>query len=274
MLVRTISGIVLFVIFAISIVIGANAFLLLLFISSMIAVYELSKVFGIHSKDKKVNALEAVMYLSTIAIYLTSLISGIDTIDARVTAVIIVMILIQLGIYVFTFPKYHANQIAAAIFSVLYAPFLLSFGYRVEAFSEHPYVMTALIFIVSSASDVFAYFVGVTFGKHKLAPVLSPKKSIEGSVGAIVLTSLSCMLYVFCVSKAGYMEMNLGLFAVIGAVGSIISQIGDLAASAIKRNFDIKDYGNLIPGHGGVMDRLDSCIVTMPIIYLILQFIK
>ncbi len=275
MLKRTISGIVLFVVFTACIFTGAKAFLALLFLCSMIAVYELSKALQIHSDDKKVNALEIVMYLSTIAIYAVTLVSGKEVIDKRIIAVLVIMILIQLAIYVFAFPKFHATQITAAIFSVMYAPLLLSFGYRVEAFSAHPYIMTALIFIVSSASDVFAYFVGVNFGKHRLAPVLSPKKSIEGSVGAIVLTSLSCMLYVFCLNRAGYMDMKyLGLFAVIGAVGSIISQIGDLAASAFKRNYDVKDYGNLIPGHGGVMDRVDSWLVAMPVVYLILQLME
>jgi len=274
MLKRTISGIIMFIIVTACVLWGARPFAAILLFCSMVAVFEMSRAFGIHDEDKPLNITEAIMYLATIGIYATGIFCTSDNVDKWVMVVLVTMILLQLSNYVLTFPKLHASDITAAIFIVIYAPYLLSFGYRIEAFTGHPYIYTALIFIVSSASDVFAYFVGVNLGKHKLAPVLSPKKSIEGAVGAIVLTSISCVIYVVCLHMAGYMELSyIFIFAIIGAVGSIISQIGDLAASAIKRNFNIKDYGRLIPGHGGIMDRVDSWIITMPIIYIILLII-
>lgn len=105
-------------------------------------------------------------------------------------------------------------------------------------------------------------------GKHKMAPVLSPKKSIEGGVGGVVGAALLGAVYAVAINHfAPGTEANVVLYAAICGVGGIISQIGDLAASAIKRNHDIKDYGKLIPGHGGILDRFDSVIITAPIIF-------
>ena len=106
------------------------------------------------------------------------------------------------------------------------------------------------------------------FGKHKLAPVLSPKKSIEGAIGGVAGAALVGLIYAMVLKNAGISQSNLlWVFPVISAVGAVISQVGDLAASAVKRNFGIKDYGKLIPGHGGIMDRFDSVVFTAPMIY-------
>ena len=108
------------------------------------------------------------------------------------------------------------------------------------------------------------------FAKHKLAPVLTPKKSIEGAIGGIVGSAVVGALYAHFVVESVISDQNvLWAFVLISAVGAVISQVGDLAASAIKRNHEIKDYGKLIPGHGGVMDRFDSVIFTAPMIYFL-----
>ena len=104
-------------------------------------------------------------------------------------------------------------------------------------------------------------------GKHKMAPVLSPKKSVEGGIGGIVGAALIGVLYALAINHWGNAGVSVFEFAVIGAAGGAISQVGDLAASAIKRYHNIKDYGKLIPGHGGILDRFDSVIFTAPIIY-------
>ena len=139
---------------------------------------------------------------------------------------------------------------------------------------EHGVYLVWMIFINSWISDTCAYLTGVMAGRHKLAPVLSPKKSVEGSVGGIVGSALAGALFGYYLDAVlGTGQLTL-LLAAVGGVGSVISQIGDLAASAVKRNYDIKDYGNLIPGHGGIMDRFDSVIFTAPITYfLIILFI-
>ena len=114
-----------------------------------------------------------------------------------------------------------------------------------------------------------AYCVGMLIGKHKMAPVLSPKKSVEGGIGGIVGAALIGVLYALAINKWGGAGVGVAEFAIIGAAGGAISQIGDLAASAIKRNYNIKDYGKLIPGHGGILDRFDSVIITAPLIYFL-----
>lgn len=118
-------------------------------------------------------------------------------------------------------------------------------------------------------NDTFAYFTGVLIGKHKMAPVLSPKKSVEGAIGGIAGATILGIIYGSIVSTR--MSEVIGspvlTFAVASCVGAILAIVGDLAASAIKRNYNVKDYGKLIPGHGGILDRFDSVIFTAPIVY-------
>ena len=106
-----------------------------------------------------------------------------------------------------------------------------------------------------------------------MAPVLSPKKSVEGGIGGIAGAALIGVLYALAVNHWGNAGASIVSYAVIGAVGGAISQIGDLAASAIKRYHNIKDYGKLIPGHGGILDRFDSVIFTAPVIYYLAKII-
>ena len=131
-----------------------------------------------------------------------------------------------------------------------------------------------MVYVSSWGSDTCAYAVGRLFGRHKLAPNLSPKKSVEGSVGGIIGSALIGVIFGLIMSNfTGKSENLIIIFAVIGGLGSVISQIGDLAASGIKRNYDIKDYGHLIPGHGGILDRFDSMIFTAPAVFFAIYFL-
>ena len=130
-----------------------------------------------------------------------------------------------------------------------------------------------MIFVCSWVNDTCAYCVGVTMGKHKMTPKLSPKKSVEGLIGGIAGSAIFGALYGIFFNKNVYELDNAAvIFAIIGALGAVMAVIGDLTASAIKRNNDIKDYGKLIPGHGGILDRFDSIIFTAPIIYYCLLY--
>ena len=106
------------------------------------------------------------------------------------------------------------------------------------------------------------YFIGMYFGRRKLAPTLSPKKTVEGSLGGILGSVFGCLLFYVIVHVGSIPHMLL-----MGIFGSILAQVGDLSASLLKRQIGIKDYGNLIPGHGGILDRFDSIIFTAPAIY-------
>ena len=121
-------------------------------------------------------------------------------------------------------------------------------------------------------SDVFAYLCGRFFGKHKLIPNVSPKKTVEGSIGGIIFCSALCAVYgflVFRMFRDDFTDVNYLFFIIAGVVISVVSQIGDLIASVIKRKYNLKDYGRIFPGHGGVLDRFDSILPTAPFILLL-----
>jgi len=112
-------------------------------------------------------------------------------------------------------------------------------------------------------------------GKHKLAPILSPKKTVEGSIGGTVVATVLGALYGFILYSLGHLDFGyILIFALVAFVCSIAGQIGDLAASSIKRSRCLKDYGNIMPGHGGVLDRFDSIIFTAPLAFVILTFVE
>ena len=143
---------------------------------------------------------------------------------------------------------------------------MLSYVYQTRMLTEGS-VVVWLIFLSSWGCDTCAYCVGVLFGKHKMAPKLSPKKSVEGGIGGVAGAALLGALFAMAVNRWGGQATDPLYYALICGAGGVISQIGDLAASGIKRNHDIKDYGKLIPGHGGILDRFDSVIFTAPVIY-------
>ena len=126
-----------------------------------------------------------------------------------------------------------------------------------------------LTFLSAWITDIFAYFTGMFCGKHKLSPIISPKKTIEGSIGGTLFCTAAFVGYSFLLKSFFNLEVNPLLFGVIGLFASIVSQLGDLVASAAKRKYGTKDYGTIFPGHGGVLDRFDSIIAVAPVLYLL-----
>ena len=174
------------------------------------------------------------------------------------------------GVFVFTYPRYDASQTAFAFFGIFYVPVMLSYIYRIRMM-EDGFVLVWLIFIASWGSDTLAYCSGILFGRHKMTPQLSPKKTWEGAAGGVLGSGLIAFIYALVLrSHFSFIANPLLVLPLLCCLGSVISQIGDLAASAIKRSRNVKDYGHLIPGHGGILDRFDSVIVTAPIVYYLL----
>lgn len=267
---RALSAIVLVVIALTVILTGGALLAVVLFILSIIAFFELTKAVGIHLPEKKVNALETSGIIGISLYYGTMFFAKTES--AMCFALILGFMAIMF-VYVFAFPKFKSYEVMATFFCMIYAPVLLSFIYLTRNLRFGIYVVW-LIFISSWICDTCAYLVGMLIGKHKMAPKLSPKKSIEGAVGGVAGASAVGALFGYYVQAYVLTgEQLVVIFAVIGALGAVISQIGDLAASAIKRNHDIKDYGKLIPGHGGVMDRFDSVIFSAPMIYFLAYFL-
>lgn len=185
--------------------------------------------------------------------------------------VFISFLLLLMFVHVISFPKYQPNQLTLVYYGLFYVAVMLSYIYKVRMLNDGD-IMVWLIFIGAWGSDTCAYCVGVLIGKHKLFPKLSPKKSLEGCIGGIVGAALLGFLYatIFQYRILGVRNPQVS-FAIICGASSVIAQLGDLAASAIKRNHGIKDYGNLLPGHGGVLDRFDSIIFVAPIVYFLVE---
>ena len=243
-----------------------------LFVLSLIAFRELMRAAkagrqtdeGKEAGKGRFGILEWIGFLGT-AVYYTVLL-----LEAEPVYWLGVLGLVFLGMmaaYVVTFPSLQAGQVMTAFFCFFYGPVLFSFIWLTRELPGGIY-MVWLIFISSWICDTCAYLSGMAFGRHKLAPVLSPKKSVEGAVGGMAGSALVGALFAWAfLVPAREAAGVIWVAALICAVGAVISQVGDLAASAIKRNHEIKDYGKIIPGHGGIMDRFDSVLFTAPVIY-------
>ena len=262
---RLISGIILVIIALATIISGSWILFFTLLVVSLIGMRELYKVMKV--SDEHITVLELVGYLGAVLYYIAM---KFDFGSYGTMAIIISMILI-LFVYVFGYPKYRAEQVMAAFFGVIYVAVMLSFIYLTRSLPDGKFLVW-LIFLCSWGCDTCAYCVGMLIGKHKMAPVLSPKKSVEGAVGGVVGAALLGAIYAAVVGSHLEAENPVITYAIICAVGALISMVGDLAASAINRNHNIKDYGTLIPGHGGIMDRFDSVIFTAPVIYYLSMF--
>ena len=165
--------------------------------------------------------------------------------------------------------KTSISDIAVTLFGIFYITFFLSFISMLYSMKNGKYLIW-FILISAWGTDTFAYLVGVKFGKHKFSKI-SPKKSIEGcvagAVGAVIVSTI------FMVISNNYWgtEFSYGMIAIVSLGLSLLSQIGDFVASSVKRFVDVKDYGNLLPGHGGMLDRIDSLMFLAPFAYVILS---
>ncbi|MBR2937715.1 MAG: phosphatidate cytidylyltransferase [Oscillospiraceae bacterium] len=151
-------------------------------------------------------------------------------------------------------------------------PFLLSAVVRIHNWTNGR-VLILLPFVISFMSDTGAYFTGCFLGKRKLAPEISPNKTVEGLIGGLVGAVVGVVLYCLVMEKFLHFAVNYYYIPIYGILGSLAAVLGDLCFSVVKRQTGIKDYGNLIPGHGGILDRFDSMIVVAPLVELLMLFI-
>lgn len=294
------SSVILLALAIITMFLGGKILLGVMIFLSVISYFELTAAAGVRSgesmpgadessqaeppknsimKKWKKNGLEIIGIAGIIIYYVLLCVNqetGLMSVQTGMLLCLMLVFMAGMFVYVFSFPKYRAGQVMAAFFSFIYGPVCLSFIYLTRELREGlspensmpvGIYMVWLILISSWGCDTFAYVSGMLFGKHKMSPVLSPKKSVEGAVGGVMGGAGLGALYGYFVRNVFADKRVILFFALICGIGSLISMVGDLAASAIKRNAGIKDYGKLIPGHGGIMDRFDSVIFTAPIIY-------
>lgn len=259
---RLLSGIVLVLVLVATVGYGGTVLFAFLGIISLIGLNELYKV-----ADTQKRILGLAGYAASIAYYWLIFTGNLK----YMSMLSVLFLIVVMAVYVFSFPGYKSDQVMLTYFGFFYVPVMLSYVYQTRMLSDGV-VLVCLIFLSSWGCDTCAYCVGMLIGKHKMAPKLSPKKSVEGGIGGVVGAALLGAALAAGVNHFAGMNVNPIQYAVICGVGGMISQVGDLAASAIKRNNDIKDYGHLIPGHGGILDRFDSVIFTAPVIYYLATY--
>ena len=226
-------------------------------IVSLIALYE----FFAALKKKSLKPSEFITYVLLIALYII--------LHFELSGLISIAILIYVAYLLVQYLFNPDKKFADVGVTIVAAFYVIFFFYHVVLLSNlEPSFYIWYIFIVSWGADTGAYFAGVSFGKHKMMPSVSPKKTIEGAVGGVLSAILISVIFTL------FNDKSFVIYSVfIGITGSLISIVGDLIASRIKREMDVKDFGNIMPGHGGVLDRFDSLLFVTPFVYYFIKFI-
>lgn len=248
--VRAISGLIGLALLIGVILLGGQFLGLSILVLSLIGLREFYQAL----ENIKYKPLHLVGSLISLGIYLSIVFPDLINLEF----IMILGILLLLATYLFDDKlELKVHDLGATLLGALYIPLSFFHIYMLDG-----NVAIWLIFLIAFGSDTFAYFAGNLFGKRKLSPNISPNKSIEGAIGGVLGSVFLALIYNHFVWHGAAWK-----FVLVGALGSVVSQMGDLIASKIKRTCDIKDYGDLIPGHGGVMDRFDSVLFSGPLIY-------
>ena len=230
--------------------------------AAAVAAYELLFPTGL------VRNFRLVVY-SMVMAFLTSLWSYYGASHLLSTIGILLFFAVLFGEMMASHVKMTFDKVACCLAAGLLVPFLLTSLVRIHTMSSGRHFIL-IPFVLAFMSDTGAYFVGRAVGRHKLAPVISPKKTIEGAIGGILAAVVGMVIYAAMLQLAFSFHVNY-LYAILyGVLGSVAGVFGDLCFSVIKRQTGIKDYGNLIPGHGGILDRFDSMMIVGPLAEILL----
>lgn len=260
---RIVSACVGFCILGLILFLGNNLCIALaLLVLSMIGLRELYKSFN--ASDFEVGRVyRYISYMFTCSLYLPTVIGYKGLMF--VFFLLYSFLIIAYG--VLNYNSYTIKNIAITTLSMLYVPLLFWVIYNIFI-SNTLKVYFVYILLIAFATDTFAYFSGVFVGKRKIAPILSPNKTLEGCIGGTLGCLVLVLAYAFLVMSFDFNVINLIKLTIFSLGGSFVAQIGDLFASSIKRHNSIKDYGKLMPGHGGVLDRFDSVLFVAPYVYM------
>ncbi|BES65270.1 phosphatidate cytidylyltransferase [Gottschalkiaceae bacterium SANA] len=246
MIKRSISGIVLVLLLGFVLMQGGYFLDLSVVLLSVIAIFELARV----CKENNIHIHRELLVLQVVFLFFF---------HGQFSFLLVSVIFLFLTSGIYAIARNGITDMVYTVFASIYIVVNFAFFYFLNGDAR-----VLLVFIFSWISDTCAYFTGVFFGKHPLCPAISPKKTIEGSIGGMIGSALLALLFSY------YWHGDIiWYYAGFGLVGSAISQSGDLIASMFKRQSQIKDYGNIIPGHGGILDRFDSILFVLPVVYLI-----
>jgi len=239
--------------------IGGLAWTLLFALMAFLALYEYLQMMKTRGcKPPILSAyllLYVLMFLEQLAIYWLPL--------------LLATILFMVIEFVLVYPQRSLDDLALGFLGAFYIGFLLSFALALQQLDQ-PFIYITLVFILTWASDIGGYLFGRLWGKKKLTPQLSPNKTWAGAIGGVFLTLLLALAFVLYLDLPG---LTIGEVLGLAWLGSLAAQFGDLFASAMKRYFGVKDSGHIIPGHGGVLDRFDSFMLVLPVVYYFLFFL-
>lgn len=264
---RLISGLILFPIFAIIFVFG-NKYLLdvLVSIIAIMCLHEFYKAFDTKAKPIKWVGYVAASIIAIIHLIPTSLILNF------ISAIVPISMLLLFLIIIISNMKINIIDIAVTFLGICYIVIFLVFIPLTRENLNNGKILVWYIFWTAWGTDIFAFVTGKLIGKHKFTRI-SPNKTIEGCIGGTIGAIAMVLVYTLICNKIWNLQINYIYISLIGVVLSIIGQIGDLSASCIKRYTEIKDFSNLIPGHGGMLDRIDSVLFIAPFAYFLLSLI-
>jgi len=269
---RLITGIVLGLVFVPLFYIGGVVLELALVVVTVVATFEL---FTLYNTKEQLPYYMAGLYMVLsgglfvlIAEYYSNPVFNIEWIFVGMFAVLVIGSLLLVFV-----EEFQSNRIGELLFAVLYPS--IGFG-AIFGLRSYGFDVIGFLFLITIATDIFAYIVGINFGKHRLAIKISPKKSVEGSIGGTAFAIVFTLGYVWAldVGMIGSITLSVGVTIGLVLLLSVIGQIGDLVASKLKRHMGIKDFSNIFPGHGGVMDRFDSVILAAIVLMLISKVVE
>ena len=264
---RLISAVVLIAILLVIVFFTPDwAFSLVICALTFLIMSELTKVLRLETKP----CIVITNYIFAAAFMVLSFIN-LEMANALIFMITVLFIMALMIIAILNHEKVKFSDVCASIFLVFYSVVFLMHLTFIRKLDSG----IALLFmpiIGAYITDTGAYFTGMLMGKHKLIPVISPNKTVEGAVGGIVWTVVAFVIYGIVMTSMDF-TVNYLLLIVLAIICGVIAQFGDLTASLIKRNFSVKDFGNVIPGHGGFVDRVDSLMFVAPVVYYFITFL-
>lgn len=266
---RFLSGIILFPIVAV-ILIWGNQYVVDVAIS-IVAIMSLHEFYKAFQTSGKAHPVSWIGYIAAIMISFIHIVP-ISMVLKTIGAILPTAVLILFAYVIVTNGKVSIQDISITFFGIFYIVIFLMFIPIIRQNVPNGKLLIWFVFFSAWGTDIFAYLVGKKFGKHYFTKI-SPNKTIEGCIAGVIGATITVVIYAVVCNQAWGVQMNYGFVILVGILLSIIGQIGDLSASAVKRYTGIKDFSNLIPGHGGMLDRIDSIIFIAPFAYFLLSLL-
>lgn len=272
MKVRIITGAVLALVFVPLFVLGGIVLNIGLAIVTMAASYELFRLYNTKVQLPSYIGGLYVVFSGGLYLLIQQAFQNGSAVGYNWIFVAILFLLIFGSLLVVFIDAFDSSRIGEFLFSIVFPS--IGFG-TIYALRNLGLEVIGFLFLITIATDVFAYIVGINFGKHRLAIKISPKKSIEGSIGGTFFALVFTLLYIWLldVQVIGNISLSIGVSIGLIVFISVIGQIGDLVASKLKRTMGIKDFSNIFPGHGGVMDRFDSALFAAMVLIFISEVV-